>query len=60
MNICTASRRRSYGKKIAHRQLTGLKQRAIEPARVREAKEVAPVREAKPIEKVTSTETKTP
>lgn len=54
------SRRRSYGKKRKHRQLTGRKQRAIEQARVREVKAVEPLQEAKPIENVTPTETKIP
>ena len=43
-----------------HRQLTGRKHRAIEPARVREVKAVEPAQEAKPIENVNSMDTKTP
>ena len=58
--IRTRSRRRSYEKKGAHRQLTGRKHRAIERARVREVKAVEPAQEAKPIENVNSTDTKTP
>lgn len=46
--IRTRSRRRSYGKKVAQRQLTGRKQRAIERARVREVETVKPVQEPKP------------
>lgn len=58
--IRTRSRRRSYGKKGTHRQLTGRKHRAIESARVQKVKAVDPVQEAKPIENVNSADTKTP
>ena len=54
--ILNRSRRHSYGKKASRRHLTGRKQRAIEPARIREVKAITPVQEAKPIEKVTPTE----
>ena len=49
--ILNRSRSRSYGKKGPHQRFTRRKQRAIEPARVREAKL---------IENVTPTETKIP
>ena len=58
--IRTRSRKRSYGKRVAYRQLTGRKQRGIERARVREVKAVEPVQEPKPIKNVTPTETKIP
>ncbi|MDE0085661.1 MAG: winged helix-turn-helix domain-containing protein [Candidatus Poribacteria bacterium] len=61
--IRTCSRRRSYGKKGTHRQLTGRKQRAIERARVREVEQeeaVEPIHAAKPVENATPTETKIP
>ena len=58
--IRNSSRRRSYGKKGTHRQLTGRKQRAIESARIPEVKPVEPVKDTKPIENVTPTATKIP
>ena len=56
------SRRRSYGKKVSHRQLTQRKQRAIETARVREVEEVEVVENVTPTETATKkpTETKIP
>ena len=49
--ILNRSRRKSYGKKVSARDLTGRKQRALERARVREVKAV---------EKVTPPERKIP
>lgn len=50
------SRRNSYGKKRNRRRFAARKQRAIDPARIREVNAVDPVQEAKPIEKVTPAE----